>query len=202
MGNEGGHQKQLDQLHIIIASSSSSQELFSFLFAWTVKFRADRKSASALASTLAWGLRCWRLYSPGIRDHSSERHWESCVAITMNPIREICQARARSPTVAHVRPNIREGRCAHLRASEVAIPTKGEVLSGIGVHLCGPLFWGVFPLETAFHFLPTCFCIVGKFWTELISKGTSVLSLKIIIIRNSYDAKNNVCIVKFLRAPR
>lgn len=36
---------------------------------------------------------------------------------------------------------------------------------------------------------------------KLISKGMSTLPLKIIIMRNSYDAKNNACMVVLLRAP-
>ena len=98
-----------------------------------------------------------------IRGHSSGRNWESCVATTVNPSREICRAQGRSPSAALAKPNIREGHCAHPGASGVAVPTESKVLGSVGVHLCGPLFRGVSPLETAFHFLPICFLLLENF---------------------------------------
>lgn len=100
-----GHSKDMEMsegtrnnlLHMIVAFSSSSPELLRFFFTRIVKSPADGKSPSALASTLAWILKCWRLQSPAVRGHSSGRNWESSVATTMNPVREICQKHDRSP---------------------------------------------------------------------------------------------------------
>lgn len=115
-------------------------------------------------------------------------------------IRKICLAQTRSTRASPIKSTIRERHCAYPRAGTVAPLTERKAEDGVGVYLHRPLCWGsLFPRDSfTFHLFVS---VLENFKLNLSFKGCQSHPWKIIIIRNFYDAKNNVCIVKLLRAP-
>lgn len=141
MGNEEGTRSDV----LIVASSSHSPEL-SFFFTRIAESPTDRKFPLSLASTLAWILKCWRLHSPALKGSFFREILGVLCGHQHKPYqRKICRARSRSPSAAHVKPNVREGLCADPKASGVTVPTESQVLGGVGIQLCGPLLLGHLP---------------------------------------------------------